>query len=109
MKRKYWWVFGSLQLLGLLAGAAGLYVLQDPIFLGGSLLLLLPGTLFSFPLSTLGHTGTRWPIWTMYPIAVVVNALFFAIVALLAARFRKSGRDTRARRSLPGLARDRRI
>jgi NADH:ubiquinone oxidoreductase subunit 6 (subunit J) len=109
MKRKYWWVFGSLQLLGLLAGAAALYVLQDPIFLGGSLLLLLPGTLFSFSLSTLGHTGTRWPIWTMYPIAVVVNALFFAIVALLAARFRKSGRDTRARRSLPGLARDRRI
>jgi hypothetical protein len=91
MKRKYWWVFGTLQLLGVLAGVAGLYVLQDPVFLGGSLLLLLPGTLFSFPLSTLGHTGTRWPIWTVYPIAVLVNVVFFAIAAVLAARIRKSG------------------
>jgi hypothetical protein len=90
MKRKYWWVFGTLQFLGILAGVAGLYVLQDPIFLGGSLLLLLPGTLFSFPLSTLGHSGTRWPIWTMYPIAVFVNLLFFAIVSSLVARVRKS-------------------
>lgn len=90
MKRKYWWLFGTLQLVGLLTGVEGLSVLQDPIFLGGSLLLLMPGTLFSFPLSTLGHTGTRWPIWTVYPIAVFVNVLFFAILSSLVARIRKS-------------------
>jgi hypothetical protein len=90
MKRKYWWIFGAIQLLGLLAAIEGLHLLQDPIFFGVSLLLLLPGTLVSFPLSTLGQVGTHWPIWSVYPLAVIVNVLLFAIVSPVVARIRKS-------------------
>jgi hypothetical protein len=90
MKRKYWWIFGAVQLMGLLAGFEGLYLVQDPIFFGLSLLFLLPGTLVSFPFSTLGHLGPHWPLWTVYAIAVPVNLLFFAIVSSLVARDQKS-------------------
>ena len=60
MKRKYWWIFGAIQLLGLLSAIEGLLLLEDPVMFGLSLLLLLPGTLVSFPLSTLGHVVTHW-------------------------------------------------
>jgi hypothetical protein len=90
MKRKHWWVFGAIQPLRFLAALEGLYLLQDPIFFGVSLLLLLPGTLVSFPLSTLGHPGAHWPIWTVYLIAVIGNVLLFAIVSSVVAGIRKS-------------------
>jgi hypothetical protein len=90
MKRKYWWIFGAIQLLGLLSAIEGLLLLEDPVMFGLSLLLLLPGTLVSFPLSTLGHVGTHWPIWTVYPIAVIANVLLFAVASSLVARVRKS-------------------
>ena len=44
-----------MQLIGLLAAFEGLHLLGDPIWWGLSLLLLLPGTLVSFPFSTFGH------------------------------------------------------
>jgi len=56
MKRKYWWIFGAIQLLGLLSAIEGLLLLEDPVMFGLSLLLLLPGTLVSFPLSTVASS-----------------------------------------------------
>jgi hypothetical protein len=49
MRGKYWWIFGAIQLMGLLAAFEGLYLFEEPIWWGLSLLLLLPGTLISFP------------------------------------------------------------
>ncbi len=90
MKRKYWWIFGAVQLIGVFAAFDGLYLVQDPILFGLSLILLLPGTLVSYPFSTLGHAGLHWPLWTVYAIAVILNVLFFAITSALVGRFRKS-------------------
>ncbi|HXA79033.1 MAG TPA: hypothetical protein VNV41_18010 [Candidatus Acidoferrales bacterium] len=90
MKRKYWWIFGAVQVMGLLAAFEGLFLIQDPILFGLSLLFLLPGTLVSFPFSTLGHVGPHWPLWTVYAIAVTVNLLLFAVVSSLVARIHRS-------------------
>lgn len=90
MKQKYWWCFCAVQLLGLLAAFEGLHLLGDPIWWGLSLLLLLPGTLVSFPFSTFGHLGTHWPLWTVYAIAVPVNVLLFALLSSLLTRIRRS-------------------
>jgi hypothetical protein len=81
--------FRPIQLLGFLAALEGLYLLRTRFF-GVSLLLLLPGSLVSFPLSTLGHTGTHWPIWTVYLNAVIGNVFVFAIVPSVVAGIRKS-------------------
>jgi hypothetical protein len=89
MKRKYWWIFGAVQVMGVLAAFEGLYLIQDPILFGLSLIFLLPGTLVSFPFSTLGHLGPHWPLWTVYAIAVIVNVLLFAMASALVGRFLK--------------------
>ncbi len=90
MRARYWWIFGAVQLIGLLAAFEGLHLLGDPIWWGLSLLLLLPGTLVSFPFSTFGHLGTHWPLWTVYAIAVPVNVLLFALLSALVTRIRRS-------------------
>jgi uncharacterized membrane protein YhaH (DUF805 family) len=90
VKRKYWWIFGAVQLMGVLAAFGGLYLAQDPILFGLSLIVLLPGTLVSYPFSTLGHAGPHWPLWTVYAIAVILNVLLFGMTSALVRRFRKS-------------------
>ena len=90
MRARYWWIFGAVQLIGLGAAFEGLYSAGDPIWWGLSLLLLLPGTLVSFPFSTFGHLGTHWPLWTVYAIAVPVNVLLFALLSALVTRIRRS-------------------
>jgi len=90
MKARYWWIFGAVQLVGLLAAYQGLYSFGDPVWWGLSLLLLLPGTLVSFPFSTFGHLGTHWPLWTVYAIAVPVNLLLFALLSSLVSKIRRS-------------------
>lgn len=90
MKHKYWWIFGAIQLMGLFAGFEGLYLVEDPLLWGLSLLLLLPGTLVSYPFSTLGHGGMHWPLWSVYAIAVSVNLLLFAAISSLIARIRRT-------------------
>jgi hypothetical protein len=90
MKARYWWIFGVVQLAGLLAAFEGLYSVGDPIWWGLSLLLLLPGTLVAFPFSTFGHLGTHWPLWSVYAIAVPVNVLLFALLSSLVNRIRRS-------------------
>jgi hypothetical protein len=90
MKRKYWWIFGAVQLMGLLAAFEALRLLEDPLLFGLSLLFLLPGTLVSFPFSTFGHVGTHWPLWTVYAIAVALNVFLFALASALVTRIRKS-------------------
>ena len=57
MRARYWWIFGAVQLIGLGAAFEGLYSAGDPIWWGLSLLLLLPGTLVSFPFSTFRPFG----------------------------------------------------
>ncbi len=90
MKHKYWWIFGAIQLMGLFAGLEGLYLPDDPLLWSLSLLLLLPGTLISYPFSTLGHGGMHWPLWIVYAVAVTVNLLLFALASSLISRIRKS-------------------
>jgi len=92
MKPRNWAVFTftCLQLIGAAGGIGGLYWLQDPIFWGLSLLLLLPGTLVAWPFSNLGHAGTNWPFWTVYAIAIPFNAILFATVTFLIRLRRKS-------------------
>jgi hypothetical protein len=90
MKARYWWIFGAVQLMGLLAAFEGLRLLQDPLLFGLSLLFLLPGTLVAFPFSTFGHLGTHWPLWSVYVIAVPVNVLLFALLSSLVTRIRRS-------------------
>jgi hypothetical protein len=89
MKRKHWWIFGRYSCWAsspLLKACT----YSRTRFFGVSLLLLLPGSLVSFPLSTLGHTGTHWPIWAVYLNAVIGNVLLFAIVSSVVAGIRKS-------------------
>jgi hypothetical protein len=90
MKRKYWWIFAAVQLMGLLAAFEGLRLLEDPLLFGLSLLFLLPGTLVAFPFSTFGHLGTNWPLWAVYAIAIPVNVFLFAMTSALVARIRRS-------------------
>ncbi|MFZ0739558.1 MAG: hypothetical protein WBL70_17095 [Candidatus Acidiferrales bacterium] len=88
MKRKYWWVFGVIQVLGTLA-AVEAYYLEDPILWLVSLLLLLPGSLDSLPVLTHSHFGANWSLWGLCAMAVTANVLLFTVASLLRARHRK--------------------
>ena len=78
------------QFVGAAGGLGGLYLLQDPIGWGLSLLVLLPGTLVAWPFSKLGHIGTDWPLWSVFAIAVPVNLALFWILSFLVGLRRKS-------------------
>jgi glucose-6-phosphate-specific signal transduction histidine kinase len=87
MKRKHWWaILGVTQGLGTLAVAEAL-LLQFPLFLIVSFLLLLPGSLVVIPIYK--HFGTHWSPWTLCAIAITTNASLFAAVSFLLARHRK--------------------
>ncbi|MFZ0637536.1 MAG: hypothetical protein WA755_15275 [Candidatus Acidiferrales bacterium] len=88
MKRKYWWIFGVIQLTGVSATVEA-YFLEDPILWLVSRLLLLPGSLDSFPGLTHGQLGANWSLWSLCAIAVVTNVLLFIVVSLLLGRRRK--------------------
>ena len=78
MQRKFWWIFGLIQVTGILGGIEA-YFFQEPILWLGSLLLLLPGSLVWLPSIISGHTGNTWPLWMMNVIAVVPNLLLITL------------------------------
>lgn len=88
MKRKGWWIFGVIQVVGMSACVDPWYI-QDPILWGLSLLLFLPGSLASYTLSTPGHLGTHWPALALGGIAVIANVLLFSTASLFVARLRR--------------------
>jgi hypothetical protein len=90
MRPRYWLIFRVVQFVGAAGGLGGLYLLQDPIGWGLSLLVLLPGTLVAWPFSKLGHVGTGWPFWAIYAIAVPVNVVLFAVASFFVGLRRKS-------------------
>jgi ABC-type sulfate transport system permease component len=89
MKRKYWLIFGVVQVTGAMA-AFGAFFLQFPSLLLVALLLLLPGTLASVALSRPGQVGADWSPWTLSAIAVLANVLLFTTTSFLLRRYRKS-------------------
>jgi hypothetical protein len=88
MKRKYWWIFGVIQLAGTLATAEAVF-LQFPTLWLLSLLLLLPGSLASLPEFEPSHLGTDLPLWTLCSIAVTINVFLFTVASFLLRRHRK--------------------
>jgi len=88
MKRKYWWIFGGIQVAGTLVGMGAGHA--DTLLWVLSLLLLLPGNLVSLPFFTPGHIGNNWPGWTLFAVAVSANVLLFTMASFLFARRRKS-------------------
>jgi hypothetical protein len=89
MERKYWKIFGVVQVIGGLAGFEAL-LLQAPLLLGVSMLYLLPGSLASFALSKAGHVGANWSMWTLGAIAVTTNVMVFTLASYLRTRLRSS-------------------
>jgi hypothetical protein len=94
MKRKYWLIFGVIQMLGALAVLEAV-LLQEALLLGVAFLLWLPGTLVLFVLN--GHAGLQfipgvgpnWSLWTQGAVAVLANLVLFTIASCLLARHRK--------------------
>ena len=89
MKRKYWMIFGVIQLAGGAAAFEAMRVFQDPILLLLSLVLLLPGSVLWAEL-TWGRFGLDLGLWSLGAISVVVNTLLFASVLFLLRRFRRA-------------------
>jgi hypothetical protein len=88
MKRKYWWIFGVLQVLGILATAEAV-LLQFPLLWAVSMLVLLPGSLAFFSGFDLRLLGTTWSPWMLCATAVTTNVLLFAVASFVLARHRK--------------------
>jgi len=89
MKRKYyWWIFGVIQVAGIM-GTVEAMLMQFPTLLIGSMLVLLPGSLFFLSLFAPGHLGSDWSPWRFCAIAVGINVFLFIVVSLLIARRRR--------------------
>ena len=86
MNRKLWWILGVTQVLGTLAMMEAL-LLQFPLMLLASLLLLLPGSLASAAIDK--HLGTNWSPWALCAIAVTTNVFLFSAASFISARYRK--------------------
>jgi hypothetical protein len=78
MKRKYWWLFGAIQVAGVVANINASH-LQDGILSAITLLGLLPGSLISAPLilKALPQLG----LWGIVAIAVAANTVLFGALA----------------------------
>ncbi|MFZ0819036.1 MAG: hypothetical protein WAM91_03135 [Candidatus Acidiferrales bacterium] len=89
MNRKYWLIFGVIQVIGVMGALCAMFF-QFPSMLIGYFLLLLPGSLASVALYWRGNVGANWSLWALGGIAVITNVLLFATTSFLVTRYRKS-------------------
>jgi len=88
MKRKYWWIFGMIQVTGALVAVECSYLSAISALLAlPPMLLLLPGSVVWLPML---HTqyfgiGIRYFLWTNV-IAIAANVILFAIASFLVGR-----------------------
>ncbi len=94
MKRKYWLIFGVIQVVGAVAAAEAV-LLREQLLLGASFLLWLPGSLALLALNSdagfqfIPGAGPNWPLWTLGAVAVLANVILFTTASFLVARHRK--------------------
>lgn len=88
MKRKDWWIFGVVQVMGALAAVECSYLgAISALFALPPMLLLLPGSLAWFPMARTQYfgVGIAYVFWTT-TIAITVNVTVFAASGFLVRR-----------------------
>jgi len=88
MKRKYWWIFGVVQVAGTLAAIETPYVgLISSFWMIVPFLLLLPGSLTWLPMMRAQYfgVGRSYIFWTS-AVALTVNLLLFTATSFLVSR-----------------------
>jgi hypothetical protein len=88
MKRKYWWIFGVVQVMGALASVECAYLgALSAFFALLPMLLLLPGSLAWIPVMDTQFFGTGLSfVFGEMVIAITANVTLFAIASFLVGR-----------------------
>ena len=90
MKRRPWWIFAVVQIIGALGVFSAMYVLQFPTILFLSLLYLLPGSLVWLPALKSGQFEGAYAPWALCAMSVSANFLLFATISSFVSKRRKS-------------------
>ena len=88
MKVRHWLLFGGWQVAGSLVGLGARHV--DTVSWLVSGFMLMPGTLLSLYVFREGGVGNNWDKWTLFAVAVSLNNILFAAIAIR--RNKKSAR-----------------
>jgi hypothetical protein len=88
VKRWYWWIFGVIQVAGIMGTVESMF-LQFPTLWLGSMLVLLPGSLVYLSDFAPGRFRIHWSPWNLCATAITINIFLFIVASLLLARRRK--------------------
>lgn len=81
MKIRHWLLFAGWQLAGSLVGFAAHHVDTVSWLVSGP--MLMPGWLLSLYVFREGGIGNNWDKWTLFAVAVSLNAILFTAIATI--------------------------